>query len=367
MIIDRNISRFVVFSEDSILNALSKISANKEGVIFSVSEGGILQGVLTDGDVRRWLIGTEQIDLNSSISEIINKNIVLAQHDDQPQAILRLLDSRCKAVPLVDQQHRIVAIAFGHDKAIEIGGRIISEDDPAFVIAEIGNNHNGSLELAKKLIDEAVRAGADCAKFQMRSIEELYRKSRNSGDDSADLGTQYTLDLLSRFQLSDDELFAAFDYCHKKEIIPLCTPWDQASLAKLDRYGLEAFKLASADFTNYDLMASIASTRKPMLCSTGMSSEAEIKQGIAKLRSLAAPFVLLHCNSTYPAPFKDLNIKYMLHLQRQGDCLVGYSGHERGTNVAIGAVALGAKVIEKHFTLDRSMEGNDHRVSLLPR
>ncbi|MEP3427578.1 MAG: N-acetylneuraminate synthase family protein [Roseibium sp.] len=366
MIIDRNVSRFVVFSEDSILNALNKISANKEGVIFAVSEGGILQGALTDGDLRRWLIGTEQIDLNGSISEIINKNIVQARHDDQPQAIMRLLDSRCKVVPLVDAQHRIVAIAFGYDKALEIGGRIISEDDPAFVIAEIGNNHNGSLELAKKLIDEAVRAGADCAKFQMRSIKKLYKFAESDTDDSADLGTQYTLDLLSRFQLIDDELFAAFDYCHEKKIIPLCTPWDEESLTKLDHYGLEAFKLASADFTNYDLMTAIAGTRKPMICSTGMTSEAEIKQGIAKLRSLAAPFILLHCNSTYPAPLKDINIKYMLHLQRQGDCLVGYSGHERGTNVAIGAVALGAKVIEKHFTLDRSMEGNDHRVSLLP-
>ncbi len=366
MIIDRNVSRFVVFSEDSILNALNKISANKEGVIFTVSEGGILEGALTDGDLRRWLIGTDHIDLNGSISSIINKTIVFARHDDEPQIVSRLLNDRFKAVPLVDSQHRIVAIAFGHHKAIEIGGRIISEDDPAFVIAEIGNNHNGSFELAKKLIDEAVRAGADCAKFQMRSLSRLYKSSEKMVDDSADLGTQYTMDLLSRFQLKDDELFAAFDYCYQKGIIPLCTPWDEESLGKLDRYGLDAFKVASADFTNYDLISAIAATRKPMICSTGMTSEAEIKQGIAKLRGLAAPFVLLHCNSTYPAPFKDINMKYMQHLQRQGDCLVGYSGHERGINIAIGAVALGAKVIEKHFTLDRAMEGNDHRVSLLP-
>ncbi|MTI43560.1 N-acetylneuraminate synthase [Roseibium hamelinense] len=366
MIIDRNVSRFVVFSEDSILNALNKISANKEGVIFTVSEGGILEGALTDGDLRRWLIGTDQIDINQSVSSIINKNIIHARFDSQPQSIARLLDNRCKAVPLVDGQHRIIAIAFGHHKAIEIGGRVISEEDPAFVIAEIGNNHNGSLDLAKQLIDEAVRAGADCAKFQMRSLSKLYKNPQDTVDDTADLGTQYTLDLLSRFQLKDEELFAAFDYCHTQGIIPLCTPWDEESLEKLDRYGLEAFKVASADFTNYDLISAIAKTRKPMLCSTGMTTEAEIKQGIAHLRNLAAPFVLLHCNSTYPAPFKDINIKYMLHLQREGECLVGYSGHERGINIAISAVALGAKVIEKHFTLDRTMEGNDHRVSLLP-
>ncbi len=366
MIIEKNFSKYVVFSEDTILSALNKISANKERLIFVVSESGSLEGALTDGDLRRWLINTPDVDLQKAINVIMNKNIRRARVDDRPEDISKLLDEKYTAIPLIDINNRMVAVAFGRHAEIEIAGQVISEKSHVFVIAEIGNNHNGSLELAKKLIDEAVSAGADCAKFQMRSMEELYKNNGGVVDASADLGAQYTLDLLSKFQLTDEQLFEAFDYCHDKGIIPLCTPWDEESLAKLENYGLQAYKLASADFTNYELMSAIAQTHKPIICSTGMSSEREIIDGIKKLKSLGSPFILLHCNSTYPAPFKDINLKYMNYLSKQGECLVGYSGHERDINVAIAAVSLGAKVIEKHFTLDRAMEGNDHKVSLLP-
>src|SRR5690606_897452 len=125
---------------------------------------------------------------------------------------------------------------------------------------------------------------------------------------------QYTLDLLNRFQLGDDDLFRAFDYCRTKGLIPLCTPWDHASLEKLERYGLSAYKIASADFTNYDLIDDVAATGKPVLSSTGMATEVEIREGVRHFRDLGIPFVLLHCNSTYPAPFKDINLNYLLHL-----------------------------------------------------
>lgn len=366
MIIEKNFSKYVVFSEDTILSALNKISANKERLIFVVSESGSLEGALTDGDLRRWLINAPDVDLQKPINAIMNKNIRRASVDDKPEEISKLLDEKFTAIPLVDTNNRMVAVAFGRHVEIEVAGQVISETSPVFVIAEIGNNHNGNLEQAKILIDEAVSTGADCAKFQMRSMEELYKNSGSAVDASADLGAQYTLDLLSKFQLTDEQLFEAFDYCHEKGIIPLCTPWDEGSLAKLENYGLQGYKLASADFTNYELMSSLAQTHKPIICSTGMSSEKEIIDGINKLKSLGSPFILLHCNSTYPAPFKDINLKYMNHLAKQGGCLVGYSGHERDINVAIAAVSLGAKVIEKHFTLDRNMEGNDHKVSLLP-
>ena len=134
----------------------------------------------------------------------------------------------------------------------------------------------------------------------------------------------------------------------------------------LEDYGMQAYKLASADLTNHELLDAIARTGKPLICSTGMSSESEISAAVRKLKQLDAKYVLLHCNSTYPAPFKDIHLNYLDRLSQIGNCLVGYSGHERGIAVAIAAVAKGAKVIEKHFTLDRTMEGNDHRVSLLP-
>jgi len=197
-------------------------------------------------------------------------------------------------------------------------------------------------------------------------MESLYNFDKNSKD-VADLGSQYTFDLLSKFQLSDSELFEIFDYCKKKGSIPLCTPWDLISLEKLDEYGLDAFKIASADLTNHFLLTEAASLSKPLICSTGMSTEKEIISSIHLLEKLNSRFILLHCNSTYPAPLKDINLNYILRLKGLTNSFVGYSGHERGINVAISSVALGAKVIEKHFTFDKNLEGNDHKVSLLPK
>jgi N-acetylneuraminate synthase len=271
-------------------------------------------------------------------------------------------------IPILNRQRRIVGIARQRRSSdgIQIGDVSISETSPTFIIAEIGINHNGSFELARRLIDHAVAAGADCAKFQMRNLQTLYRNAGNPDDAHEDLGAQYTLDLLSRFQLSPDEMFAAFDYCKAQGILPLCTPWDAESFSLLDEYGMEAYKIASPDLTNHDLIKMVARSGKPLLCSTGMSTETEILESVKLLNTIGAKYVLLHCNSTYPAPFKDVNLNYLSHLKEIGRCPVGYSGHERGIYVAIAAVVKGAKVIEKHLTLDKTMEGNDHKVSLLP-
>jgi N-acetylneuraminate synthase len=366
MLIDRNITKYIVFAEDSILNALKKISDNKSRAIFSVTESGILEGVMTDGDFRRWLVSQNTIDLNQPVSKVSNKNFKFAFFQDEPEKIQSYFSEQIDFVPLLDKNHHLVAIAKKRTGSIQIGKFTIDAESPTFVIAEIGNNHNGSLALAKKLIDLAVAAGADCAKFQLRSLGSLYHNGGNANDASEDLGSQYTLDLLSRFQLTPEEMFAAFDYCKERDILPLCTPWDRESLNLLEKYGMPAYKVASADLTNHDFLRVLAKTGKPLICSTGMSTEAEITETVNLLQRLGAMYVLLHCNSTYPAPFKDVNLAYLDRLQELGDCPVGYSGHERDINVAIAAVAKGAKVIEKHFTLDKSMEGNDHKVSLLP-
>jgi N-acetylneuraminate synthase len=366
MIIDKNLLKYIVFAEDDILNALKKISDNKNRIIFSVTEAGVLEGVLTDGDFRRWLVQQESINLNQPVSKISNKNYKFANYDDDPVKIQSYFSNEVEFIPLLDNNRHLVAVACRKSESIRIGNFIVDAQSPAFVIAEIGNNHNGSLELAKQLIDQAVAVGADCAKFQMRDLKSLYRNAGNANDASEDLGSQYTLDLLTRFQLTTDEMFAAFDYCKIQGILPLCTPWDTESLSVLEKYGMQAYKVASADLTNYDLLTALAKTGKPLICSTGMSAESEIIDAVALLNRLGAMYVLLHCNSTYPAPFKDVHLNYIDRLKEIGNCPVGYSGHERGINVAIAAVAKGAKVIEKHFTLDKTMEGNDHKVSLLP-
>lgn len=366
MMIERNLSKFIVFAEDALINALSKISDNKNGVVFSVSESGQLEGILTDGDFRRWVTSGVPIDLNVPVHQVSNKQFVSLPMDTAYADIEAVFNDRISVVPLVDKHMHLTAIALRKPSEFRIGSFPIGDDKPTFIIAEIGNNHNGSIDLAKRLVDEAVAAGADCAKFQMRSMRELYRNEGDASDVSEDLGAQYTLDLLSRFQLDTADMFTVFDYCRAKGIMPLCTPWDHESLRLLDEYGLQGFKLASADLTNHDLLAAMARTGKPIIASTGMSTEAEITDAVRLLRRFNAHYVLLHCNSTYPAPFKDVNLNYLDRLKKIGNCPVGYSGHERGVAVAVAAVGKGARVIEKHFTLDRGMEGNDHRVSLLP-
>jgi len=364
--VDRNFTQFVVFAEDSILSALSKITTNQTRLIFIVSESGILQGVMSDGDFRRWIASCSDIDLNQPVTAAMNPKCRSASEGASSSALSSLLSDGVEALPILDSHGRIVAVARAGERSVLLGDRRIGDEEPTFVIAEIGNNHNGSIDIALQLIDEAAATGADCAKFQMRDMKQLYVNAGNSNDVSSDLGTQYTLDLLERFQLSDDELFRCFDHAVARGLVPLCTAWDEASLNKLDAWGVPGFKVASADFTNHALLSSLAATGKPLLASTGMASEHEVRAGIRHLRNCDANYILLHCNSTYPTPFKDVNLRYLERLRELADAPVGYSGHERGIEVPIAAAALGAVVIEKHITLDRNMEGNDHKVSLLP-
>jgi N-acetylneuraminate synthase len=231
-----------------------------------------------------------------------------------------------------------------------------------FIIAEIGNNHNGSFDLALEMVDAATRAGADCVKFQMRNMESVYRK-KSLSKDGEDLGTEYILDLLERFELTIEEHRKIAQYCFKNNIVYMCTPWDVDSIQILESFDVPAYKVASADLTNLPLIGGIVATKKPIILSTGMSSESEIQITTDFLNARNAEFVLLHCNSTYPAPFHDINLNWLEKLKIIHP-LVGYSGHERGVSVTLGAVALGAKVVERHFTFDRKMEGPDHAASL---
>ena len=231
-----------------------------------------------------------------------------------------------------------------------------------FVIAEIGNNHNGSFDRAIEMIDKALAAGADCAKFQMRHLDQVYRE-RSLSKSGDDLGTEYVIDLLNRFELNVDQHRSLCEYCAQTGISYMCTPWDSKSVDVLESFGVPAYKVASADLTNLPLLDCLVRTGKPLILSTGMSTAEEVEITVAFLNQHAAQFALLHCNSTYPAPLHDINLKWMNQLRKLHP-LVGYSGHERGINVSLAALALDACIIERHFTLDRSMEGPDHAASL---
>ncbi|MCA1477358.1 N-acetylneuraminate synthase family protein [Bradyrhizobium sp. NBAIM08] len=247
---------------------------------------------------------------------------------------------------------------------VRIGNRLLGDGEPCYVIAEIGNNHNGDFDRAIALVDAAVAAGADCAKFQMRKLDEVYRASSLSGKDD-DLAVEYTLDLLRRFELPTAQQKKIAEYCAAKGIEYLCTPWDAKSVAVLEGFGVEAYKVASADLTNLPLLARLTATDKTLIVSTGMSTTDEIKAAAKFLDDRNASYVLLHCQSTYPAALHNIHLRFMETL-REIHPVVGYSGHERGIAVSTAAVALGAVVIERHITLDREMEGPDHAASLEP-
>lgn len=369
MIFERNISKYIIHVDTPLSVALEKISLVKGRVLFGVDEHNRVIGVLTNGDLIRWLsCRKKEANLDTPVKRLLNEEFSYVLEGAVPDSIRALLD-KVLFVPVLDKQSHLISVVRRRtekDSAIFIGNHKISSDSPVFVIAEIGNNHNGSLDRAFRLIDEAIRAGADCAKFQLRDMEALYANTGNANDAKENLGSQYTLDLLSRFQLSNDEMFSAFDYCKQKGITPLCTPWDAASVAVLEEYGMPAYKVASADLTNHDLIASLIETGKPLVLSTGMSTELEIKHAIELLRDKGASYALLHCNSCYPPPFKDIHLNYLSRLKELSGTVVGYSGHERGINVAIAAVACGATIVEKHLTEDVSLEGSDHKVSLVP-
>lgn len=252
-------------------------------------------------------------------------------------------------------------------KPLEVGDRRIGPGQPTFVIAEAGINHNGSLKLAKALIDAAVEAGADAVKFQKRNLKEIYQKEILDNPNGAEQRYQLYIPMLREFQLSDEVFIELEQYANDRGIMFLVNPWDKQSADEIEKLlHVPLYKIGSPDLTNDDLLRYIAKLGKPMILSTGMSEEGEIDHAVKLLCELDVDFALLHCNSTYPAPFDEINLRFMEKLAEYG-VPVGYSGHERGTAVSIGAVARGACVIERHLTVDKTLEGPDHKASLLPQ
>lgn len=362
MILDRRTAPYVVGAQAGVLEALRCIEANRSRVVFLVDGHGTLRGSLSDGDVRRWLVAHTAPDLATPALEAAHRDVVSVREGTAPSRIEALFGDGVDRIPVVDDRDRLVAVATPAARRLVLGRHTVTEDSPALVIGEIGNNHQGDVELAKTLVDHCVDAGADVVKFQLRDLDALYRRS----DGAEDLGPQYTMNLLAKYSLGADDMRRVLDHCAARDIEAICTPWDLPSADVLTEHGVPGFKIASADLTHHELLRHVGAAGRPMIVSTGMSTEQEITGAIDVLRGIGVPYALLQTQSTYPAPFKDLNLRYMDRLAELGDCLVGYSGHERGIHVPLAAVARGARIIEKHVTVDRGLEGNDHTVSLLP-
>ena len=236
-----------------------------------------------------------------------------------------------------------------------------------FVIAEAGVNHNGSIEVAERLIVEARRAGADCVKFQTFSAERLVSRSAEKAQyqmqNTGDPGTQF--DMLKRLELSEDDHRVLLALCRDNGIQFLSSPFDEVSADLLERLGVSAYKVPSGELTNHRFLQHVARKNKPLILSTGMSTMAEVAEAVDVVVGTGnRQLYLLHCVTEYPAPFAEVNLRAMLTLSEAFGFPVGYSDHTPGSEIAIAAVAMGARIVEKHFTLSRDMAGPDHRASL---
>jgi sialic acid synthase SpsE/sugar phosphate isomerase/epimerase/CBS domain-containing protein len=249
---------------------------------------------------------------------------------------------------------------------IRVGKHRIGGDAPCFIVAEIGINHNGSREQAIALIDAAVKAGADAVKFQKRSLADTYSPAVIANPGGAEQGVQYLMSVLSKVELGDDDFRAVRAHAASRGIAFLCTPWDEPSVAYLELLDIAAYKVGSPDLTNFPLIERIVATGRPMIVSTGMSSEEEVRRTLGLLKEHEAEFALLHCVSAYPAAPDEVNLRFMNTLRDWSGRPVGYSGHELGINISCAAVAMGASIVERHLTLDRGMTGPDHKASLEP-
>ncbi|RDI47721.1 N-acetylneuraminate synthase [Falsibacillus pallidus] len=249
---------------------------------------------------------------------------------------------------------------------INIGRRIISEESPAYIIAEAGVNHNGSIEMAEKLIKAAYDAGADAVKFQTFKSELLVSKSARKADyqltNESDGENQF--DMLKGLELTYEEFHHLQRVCNSIGIEFLSTPFDLESAQFLNKLGLHAFKIGSGDLTNLPLLTEIGAFQKPVLLSTGMSNLAEIEEAIHSINHPA--IALFHCTSSYPAPHDELNLLSIQSMKHAFQKIVGYSDHTSGIEAAVSSVSIGAKIIEKHITLDQLLPGPDHKASLSP-
>lgn len=238
-----------------------------------------------------------------------------------------------------------------------------------FIIAEAGVNHNGDIETAKRLVNVAFEAGVDAVKFQTFKAEKLVTKNAEKAKyqmNNIDSGNQF--DMLKKLELSFENHMILKEYCEEKGIMFISTPFDFESVDLLEKLNVPLYKISSGDLTNIPLLKYIAKLNKPMIISTGMANLAEVERAIEAIKETNNDKIsLLHCTSNYPTCYEDVNLKAMNTLASAFKLPTGYSDHTVGIEISVAAVAMGAKIIEKHFTLDKEMEGPDHKASLNPQ
>ena len=246
-------------------------------------------------------------------------------------------------------------------KCVKIADKLVGNGYPCFVIAEIGINHNGSVSLAKKMIDIAVTTGCDAVKFQKRTVDIVYTQEELAKERNSVFG-KTNGDLKRGLEFGLKEYKEIDSYCKEKGIIWFASCWDEQSVDFIDQFNVPCYKIASASLTDDNLLKHTRSKGKPILLSTGMSTMEEIRHAVEVLGE--EDLVIYHCTSTYPSDANEMNLRVIENLKKEFDCPIGYSGHERGVTPSILAVALGANSVERHITTDRTNWGSDQAASL---
>jgi len=245
--------------------------------------------------------------------------------------------------------------------------KMIGENETPFIIAEIGNNHNGNLDTAKKLIETAKEAGADAVKFQVKNIEKSFSKELLDSTyvNENSFGKTYREHKMA-LEFSEEQMKELYDFASKMNIICFSTPFDIDSVDMLERIGNPIYKISSFHVTDLKLIEYVCQTKKPIIISTGMSTIEEIDKAVELIKKFTKDFIIMHCVSCYPTEDKDVNLNIIPTLKNRYNCPIGYSGHERGIAITASTVLLGCCAIERHFTLDRTMKGPDHASSVEP-
>ena len=246
-------------------------------------------------------------------------------------------------------------------KCVRIGNKTVGDGYPCFIIAEIGINHNGSVNLAKKMIDIAVTTGCDAVKFQKRTVDIVYTKEELAKERKSVFGNTNG-DLKRGLEFGEEEYREIDEYCKKKGIMWFASCWDENSVDFMEKFDIPCYKIASASLTDDNLLKYTRSKGKPIMLSTGMSTMEQIRHAVSILGE--ENLVILHCTSTYPSNSEETNLRVIETFRKEFSCPIGYSGHERGVTPSVLAAALGAAVVERHITTDRTNWGSDQAASL---
>jgi len=252
---------------------------------------------------------------------------------------------------------------------LQLGNKNVGDGHPAFIVAEIGINHQGDVNIARDLIQKAKECGADAVKFQKRSLTRILTKAGldMAYDNRNSFGKTYG-EHKKALELSEADYRELNIFCQKLDIIFCASGWDEESIGFLDELGIPFFKMASADLTNFPLLIHTAKKNKPMILSTGMADMKMVQAAYSQVNPINNQIAILQCTSTYPSAYSEVHLNVLqTYMKEFPDTVIGYSGHEQGIAIPPAAVALGAKIIERHFTLDRTMKGGDHAASLEPQ